>query len=187
MNHMIHIPAISQIRLDTDGRTYYRRKLASGKTTLEALPQAQNLRRAIPAAGRRCRPSRQHGPGRAPRGVSRIQLGRLAPAHRHFGSATSRTRDTDATTASVHSEDPPTENASNHRLTTKGSRGDACRRRSARRCDAPSGVVPGLRVRVSGSLAAKDRSAHAALPFEVVPTRAPQPSRPPASPSGASC
>ena len=26
MNHMIHIAAISQIRLDTDGRAYYRRK-----------------------------------------------------------------------------------------------------------------------------------------------------------------
>ena len=31
MNHMIHIAAISQIRLDTDGRAYYRRKRAEGK------------------------------------------------------------------------------------------------------------------------------------------------------------
>ena len=37
MNHMIHIAAISQIRLDTEGRTYYRRKLATGKTPMEAL------------------------------------------------------------------------------------------------------------------------------------------------------
>ena len=37
MNHMIHIAAISQIRLDTDGRAYYRRKLAAGKTRLEVL------------------------------------------------------------------------------------------------------------------------------------------------------
>ncbi len=37
MNHMIHIAAISQIRLDTEGRAYYRRKRAAGKTTLEAL------------------------------------------------------------------------------------------------------------------------------------------------------
>ncbi len=37
MNHMIHIAAISQIRLDTDGRAYYRRKLSAGKTKLEAL------------------------------------------------------------------------------------------------------------------------------------------------------
>ena len=34
---MIHIAAISQIRLDTDGRSYYRRKQAAGKTKLEAL------------------------------------------------------------------------------------------------------------------------------------------------------
>jgi transposase len=37
MNHMIHIAAISQIRLDTPGRVYYRHKLAAGKTKLEAL------------------------------------------------------------------------------------------------------------------------------------------------------
>jgi hypothetical protein len=37
MNHIIHIAAISQIRLDTPGRAYYRRKRAAGKTTLEAL------------------------------------------------------------------------------------------------------------------------------------------------------
>jgi transposase len=37
MNHMIHVAAISQIRLATDGRVYYRRKLAEGKKPLEAL------------------------------------------------------------------------------------------------------------------------------------------------------
>ena len=37
MNHMIHIAAITQIRLDTDGRAYYRRKRAEGKKPLEAL------------------------------------------------------------------------------------------------------------------------------------------------------
>ncbi len=36
MNHMIHIAAATQIRLDTDGRAYYRRKLAQGKTRPEA-------------------------------------------------------------------------------------------------------------------------------------------------------
>ena len=34
---MIHIAAISQIRLDTDGRVYYRRKRAEGKKSLEAI------------------------------------------------------------------------------------------------------------------------------------------------------
>lgn len=37
VNHMIHIAAISQIRLDTDGRAYYRRKRAEGKKPLEAI------------------------------------------------------------------------------------------------------------------------------------------------------
>jgi transposase len=34
---MIHIAAISQIRLDTEGRDYYRRKRAEGKKSLEAI------------------------------------------------------------------------------------------------------------------------------------------------------
>jgi transposase len=34
---MIHIAAMSQIRLDTDGRVYYRRKRAEGKKPLEAI------------------------------------------------------------------------------------------------------------------------------------------------------
>ena len=37
VNHMIHIAAISQLRLDTDGRAYYRRKRAEGKKPLEAM------------------------------------------------------------------------------------------------------------------------------------------------------
>jgi transposase len=37
VNHVIHIAAINQLRIDTDGRTYYRRKRAEGKKPLEAL------------------------------------------------------------------------------------------------------------------------------------------------------
>jgi transposase len=37
MNHVIHIAAIVQIRHDTEGRDYYRRKLAESKTPMEAL------------------------------------------------------------------------------------------------------------------------------------------------------
>ena len=37
MNHMIHIAAVTQIRLDTDGRAYYRRKRTEGKRPLEAM------------------------------------------------------------------------------------------------------------------------------------------------------
>lgn len=37
MNHMIHIAAATQIRHDTDGRVYYLRKIAAGKTRREAM------------------------------------------------------------------------------------------------------------------------------------------------------
>ncbi|MFC7487910.1 transposase [Knoellia sp. CPCC 206453] len=37
MNHVLHVVAIVQIRHDTEGRAYYRRKLAAGKTPMEAL------------------------------------------------------------------------------------------------------------------------------------------------------
>jgi transposase len=37
MNHMIHIAAVTQLRLDTEGRDYYRRKRATGKKPKEAI------------------------------------------------------------------------------------------------------------------------------------------------------
>src|SRR4051794_2625351 len=37
MNHVLHIAAIVQIRHDTEGRAYYRRRLGDGKTPMEAL------------------------------------------------------------------------------------------------------------------------------------------------------
>ena len=37
MNHMIHIAAVTQVRLDTEGRDYYRRKRAEGKKPMEAM------------------------------------------------------------------------------------------------------------------------------------------------------
>jgi transposase len=37
LNRVLHIMAIVQIRHDTEGRAYYRRKLAAGKTPMEAL------------------------------------------------------------------------------------------------------------------------------------------------------
>jgi transposase len=37
LNHVLHIAAIVQIRHDTEGRAYYRRKLAEAKTPMEAL------------------------------------------------------------------------------------------------------------------------------------------------------
>jgi hypothetical protein len=43
-HRLLHIAAVTQIRLDTEGRAYYRRKIADGKKPME-------------------RPSDQHGPG----------------------------------------------------------------------------------------------------------------------------
>jgi transposase len=37
MNHVLHIAAATQVRLDTPGRGYYRRKIAQGKTPREAM------------------------------------------------------------------------------------------------------------------------------------------------------
>jgi len=37
MNRMLHIVATTQLRYDSEGRTYYRRKLAAGKTRMEAM------------------------------------------------------------------------------------------------------------------------------------------------------
>ncbi len=37
VNHMIHIAAVTQLRVDTEGRDYYRRKRAAGKKPKEAL------------------------------------------------------------------------------------------------------------------------------------------------------
>ena len=99
-------------------------------TRSSPMSQAQDLRRDLPPARRRrstrcCRRSGWHGSGRAPQGVSRIQRGRPSPAHRHFGSATSRTRDQDARP---------------NRLTTEGSRNDSAS--AHRRICAPIAVDP---------------------------------------------
>jgi hypothetical protein len=118
----------TQARLDTPGRAYYRRKLAAGKTRMEAM---RCLKRRISDAVYRQLLADAHaaqtGPVRAEPGghfggVSRIQRGRPASAHRHFGSATSRTRTADATTAEDGQEDLRQEGASDDWLTTEGSR-----------------------------------------------------------------
>ncbi len=110
VNHMLHIAAVTQIRLDTEGRAYYRRKRAAGKTRMEAMRCLKRrisdaVYRQLVADAQRTESQSGHGPGRALRGDSDIQRGRPSPAHRHFGSATSRTRTTDATTARTGSEE----------------------------------------------------------------------------------
>jgi hypothetical protein len=70
LNHVLHIAAIVQIRHDTPGRAYYRRKLAEGKTPLEALRCLRRrlsdvvYRQLVADAGETTHPDRdQAGPG----------------------------------------------------------------------------------------------------------------------------
>ena len=44
LNHAIHIAAIAQLRFDTEGRAYYERKLAEGKSSKDAI---RSLKRRI--------------------------------------------------------------------------------------------------------------------------------------------
>ncbi len=64
INRALHIMAIVQLRRDTEGRAYYRRKLAAGKTPLEALRALKRqlsdvVYRQMLADAKRC----QTGPG----------------------------------------------------------------------------------------------------------------------------
>ncbi len=106
----------------------------------DQVPQAQNLRRPLSPTARRPPPrgrcSGWSGSGRALRGVSRIQRGRPTPAHRHFGPATSRTRNADATPGPDDTEDPPRPHPRHRHLTTQGSRKDARARLIANRAEA---------------------------------------------------
>ena len=72
LNHVLYIAGIVQLRNDTAGRAYYRRKLAAGKTSMEAM---RCLRRRLSDAVYRqlvadARGQERREPGRAPRGVS---------------------------------------------------------------------------------------------------------------------
>ena len=113
VNHVIHIAAVTQLRLNTDGRAYYRRKRAEGKKPMEAMRCLKRrisdalYRQLVADAAAAQVEGIDAGPG-GHRGASHdIQRGRLTPAHRHFGSATSRTRTNDATRADHPAEDPP--------------------------------------------------------------------------------
>ncbi len=118
-NHVIHIAAVSQLRHDTPGRAYYRRKLAAGKTPMEAMRCLKRrisdalYRQLVNDAKTAAAARHGRGSGRAQRGGTSIQRGRLTPAHRHFGSATTRTREADATRTHPGTEDHDLKNAAN--------------------------------------------------------------------------
>jgi transposase len=95
VNHMIHIAAVTQLRLPTDGQAYYLRKRTEGKKPTEAL---RCLKRRISDAVYRQLVTDaavapvNAGPG-GHCGASLISSAAGSHPHRHFGSATSRTRE----------------------------------------------------------------------------------------------
>ena len=50
LNHVLYMAGIVQLRNDTPGRAYYRRKLAAGKTSMEAM-RCLRRRRSLDSAG----------------------------------------------------------------------------------------------------------------------------------------
>ena len=86
MNHMIHIAATTQIRLDTEGRAYYRRKLAAGKSRREAMRCLK--RRISDALYRRLRADAAIGVEAGPGGQSGAALqSSAAGLHPHTGTS----------------------------------------------------------------------------------------------------
>jgi transposase len=94
LNHAIHMAAISQIRHQhSDGRAYYEKKVAEGKTHKEAIRALKRrisdaIYAALAADARRAAALRPEGPGgqRGNRSVSRAAGSH--PARRLFGQAT---------------------------------------------------------------------------------------------------
>ena len=88
LNHAVHMAAITQIRhKHSDGRAYYQRKLAEGKTHKEAL---RCLKRRISDAiyARLRADARNGGPGGQPGNDTDSSVTGSHPEHRLFGQAT---------------------------------------------------------------------------------------------------
>jgi transposase len=94
LNHAIHMAAISQLRhKHSDGRVYYDKKLAEGKTHKEALRCLKRrisdaIYAALVADARRAAALRPQGPGGQPGDDSASSAAGSHPAHRLFGQAT---------------------------------------------------------------------------------------------------
>jgi len=90
MNHMIHIAAVTQLRLDTEGRAYYRRKRSEGKKPMEAI---RCLKRRISDALYRQLLADQHGATDAKAGAGpgghcgASQESSAAGSHPHTGTS----------------------------------------------------------------------------------------------------
>jgi transposase len=93
INRVIHIVAIVQLRNPTIGRTYFDRRVAEGKTSMEAMRALKRhlsdaIYRQMVLDARRAATS----PGRANRQRLCLQRARLTAQRRLFGRTTSRTR-----------------------------------------------------------------------------------------------
>jgi Transposase IS116/IS110/IS902 family len=93
LNHAIHMVAVTQVRhRHSEGRAYYDKKLAEGKTPKEALRalkrQVSNAIFACLQADARRAAARAGGPGGQPGNDSVASAAGLHPGHRLFGPAT---------------------------------------------------------------------------------------------------
>jgi transposase len=94
INHAIHIAAITQIRQrHSDGRAYYDRKIAEGKTGKEAIRALKRrisdaLYRQLQIDAQRARAANTAGPGGQPGNDSKACATGSHPEHRLFGQAT---------------------------------------------------------------------------------------------------
>src|SRR4051812_43880739 len=97
INRALHIMAIVQLRHDTEGRRYYRRKLAAGKTPMEA-PRALKRRLSDVVYKQMVTDAKRlaTGPGGHAGATLRPSAAAPNPHGRHFGQVTSRTRQTTA-------------------------------------------------------------------------------------------
>jgi transposase len=109
LNHAIHMAAITQIRhTHSDGRAYYDRKIAAGKTHKEAL---RCLKRRISDAiyARLRHDARKGDPGGQPGNHSASRAAGSHPEHRPFGQATPRPKDSLRATAGLTQAIPQSE------------------------------------------------------------------------------
>jgi transposase len=94
LNHAIHMAAISQIRYrHSEGRAYYDKKLAEGKTHKEALRALKRrisdaIHATLVADARQAAAACTKGPGGQPGNLSVSRAAGSHPAHRLFGQAT---------------------------------------------------------------------------------------------------
>jgi transposase len=76
INRVLHIMAVVQLRQDTEGRRYHRRKLAAGKTPMEAMRcLKRRLSDQVYKQMVNDNPHPRTGPGRTPGSVCEIQRG----------------------------------------------------------------------------------------------------------------